>query len=156
MCTGVEIALLAGTALSAGATIMNGQQQKEMAEYSAEVAEQDANQAKADAMTQAEKVRKAMRAQQGEARAALAASGVDVGVGTAEQIETDIYARGEEDALSLILSGGRRARSLQGEAGMQRAAGGAAATGAAVSALGQIASSAATYGRWKAAPKAGG
>lgn len=155
MCTGVEIALIAGTALSAGATIMNGQQQKKMADYNAQVAEEEGNQAKADSLIQAEKVRRAARAQQGEARSALAASGVDVGVGTAEQIQADIGTRGEEDALSLILSGGRKARTLDSEAGMQRAAGSAAATGATVSALGQIAGSAATYGRWKSGAKTG-
>lgn len=50
------------------------------------------------------------------ARSGYAASGVDVGVGTAFDVQQDITERAERDALNQVLLGDRKRRRLEGEA----------------------------------------
>lgn len=110
MCTGVEIALLAGTigaTTYAGVTQANAMQDAANAQ-AAEInmaagAEQDAATAKADL------IRKAARRQRGEARAAYSASGVSTDAGTPVFIDNQIAYGGESDALMTILSASRGA-----------------------------------------------
>lgn len=114
MCTGVEIALIAG---AMGATAYAGMQQANAVEdaanaQAAEVnmaagAEQDAAAAKADM------IRKAARRQRGEARAAFSASGVSTEAGTPVLIDNNIAYGGESDALMTILGATRNATSAQ-------------------------------------------
>ncbi|NUZ07657.1 hypothetical protein [Piscinibacter koreensis] len=126
---GIETAaLIAGGLISAGAAVYSGQQQEKMADRAADQAEADAEAARGAAMVEAAKIRKAAKEQRSAAVAALAASGVDVSAGTAEQIQTDIDTRGEEDALTVILSGGNRGRYLEADARLSRMRGGQAAT----------------------------
>lgn len=132
MCSGMS--LLALAAMQAGATVVQGQQQRRAAEFAAQ---QDANAAAMErdaAAAHAEKVRRAMRSQQGEARAAYAASGVDVNSPSATRIVEDIGMRGEEDALTALLTGERRGTALEGSASMRRQAGRAAQAGSFVQA----------------------
>lgn len=142
MGTGVELLLLAGAAAS---TVYGAQQQADAAADQAKaIGQQSAEQAGRDqdaAAAEAERIRKAGRAQVAEANAALSASGVSVTEGTPLLIDQDIYARSEFDAMNAILSGERRVR----EADQQRknanaqakAASQAAWTGAVTSLLGQ-------------------
>ncbi|EFM2150991.1 hypothetical protein HCQ64_004540, partial [Escherichia coli] len=77
MCTGVEIAAIGASVLAAGGAVYSGQQQKKMSNYQAAQAEADAEAAQAAARVEADRIRKAGRAQAAAARASLAGSGVD-------------------------------------------------------------------------------
>lgn len=108
---------LAAAGAIAGAV---GQQQSAKAQESMaeDQAQQAANQAayqKDAAKSHAEKIRKMGSAQKSEARASLAASGVKVGEGTALEIEKEITAASEEDALSALLGGKRAASASETE-----------------------------------------
>lgn len=113
-----------GTVLSIAGQIQQGKQQQAM--YNAQ-AQQSLNEAayRADAAKQqAEKIRKAGKAQKGEANAALAAAGVKLGEGTPLEVERTITQGAEEDALSAILSGHRATTAAQEESRMLGKAGG--------------------------------
>ncbi len=113
MCTGLEIALVAGTALSAGGALMQASAQSDMANYQREQAAADAQTAASQAQVEARRIRAAGDRQRAEARASLAASGVTVGVGTAEQIDQTVNARAEEDALLAIYGGKVKGQQIQ-------------------------------------------
>jgi hypothetical protein len=97
------------TAFSTGVSILGKQHaangESSALKYQADQATADADAERGAAQVQAIKIRKAGRAQQSQARAALAASGVDVGVGTANTINEQIMKNTEEDALTAILNG---------------------------------------------------
>lgn len=114
---GIETALIIGLAAAGTATSVYAQQQQakqanQMADQQDLIAKQDAQFAASEAQVQAKMIRKASDRQRAEARAALAGSGVTVGVGTAEQIDKEIAADGEQDALMAIYDGGNRARQI--------------------------------------------
>lgn len=146
---GIETAALVGYAAAAASvvgTAVSVYSQMEQADQADKIANQQANQAREDAQfaaseaqVQARAIRKAADKQRSEARGALAASGVVVGVGTAEQIDEEIQAGGEEDALMAIYDGTNRARAItQGgeiNASRSRNSANAARYGAATSAL---------------------
>lgn len=113
--TGVLLAYAAAASavVGAGSAIYSGDQQRKAGHRAEDQAAADAEAAQGAAQVEADKIRKATRARQSEAVASLAASGVDISSGTAEQIQTDIGQRGEEDALTTILTGGNRSRSLR-------------------------------------------
>lgn len=141
-----------GTGISAISMIQQGQQQQKMMEYQAAQAEADADAAQGQAMVQAEKIRRAMRSQQSQATAQMAASGVDVSQGTPEQINKEIYQRGEEDALTALITGRYRKSSLQADAAMSRISGQNAATAGWLSAGATVLSGAAKAGeKWEKA-----
>lgn len=119
MCTGTTFALYAmaaSAAVSAYSAIQQGEQQKEWNDYQAKQAEADAKAEKSAAEVQAEKIRKMARIQSGEATASLAGSGVEVGEGTALNINKEIYANAEEDAVMTIFGGADRAARGNAEA----------------------------------------
>lgn len=116
MCTGMEILMAAGTAMSVMGQIQQGQQQREMYNAQAQQTLNDAAYRDDAAKAQAEKIRKAGRAQVGEANASLAASGVKLGEGTPLEVQKTITQNSEEDALSAILSGKRTTAAAQQEA----------------------------------------
>jgi len=107
----------AGTAVSVLGSIQQGRQESAYAEYQAKQTEADAVAERSAAQIHAEKIRKAARLTQGEANASLAASGVDVGSGSAALINKSIGQNAEEDALTAILEGNRKADRMdaQGE-----------------------------------------
>lgn len=128
-----------GTVLSAAGAIKSGMDQQEG--YNAQ-AQQTLNQAaySADAAkAQAEKIRRAGRAQVGEAKASLAASGVKLGEGTALEIDKQITQNAEEDAFSALLSGNRTTAAAQEEAKLLGKAGSNAATNSVLGAAGTVA-----------------
>jgi len=114
-------------AISSGVNIA-GQLAKGMAESSASSADARAQEVAAaqerdSAMVEAARIRKAGARASGAARAQLAASGVDVGSGTALLIDGDITTSAATDAEYTLLTGERRARAYQDGASQSRARG---------------------------------
>lgn len=152
MCTGVEIALVASSVLAAGGAVASGQQQKKMANYQAAQAEADADAARASAKVEAERIRKAGRQQASAANAALAASGVDTGEGTALRVTSGITGDAEQDAYQTILNGVSSSNRLQAQAQADRISGSNAATAGNISAGSSLLSAGGTaYDGWKKA-----
>ena len=73
--------------------------------YQADQATADAEAERGAAQVQAQKIRKAGKDTAGQARASLAASGVDVDEGTANTINAEIIKNTETDALTAVLNG---------------------------------------------------
>lgn len=150
---GIEtIALVAGAVISAGGAIYAGDQQRKASNRAADQADADAEASRGQAMVEARKIREAGKKARSTAVAALAASGVDVSTGTAEQIQTDISQRSEEDALTTILNGKTRGRFMEAEAGNLRLRGESAQTAGYINAGSSLLSSVAASGRssgWK-------
>ncbi|AZS78843.1 GNAT family N-acetyltransferase [Achromobacter spanius] len=110
----------------------------------------EAAQVRQAAKEQAEKIRKAGRTVQSQARAAYGASGVSVDVGTPVEVGEQIEQDAESDAYAAILSGRRQAKNLDYQADMTRrhgssaaAAGNTAATASLLSTAGNV------YGQWR-------
>ncbi|EPH0596585.1 hypothetical protein [Klebsiella pneumoniae] len=155
MCTGVEIALVASSVLAAGGAVASGQQQKKMANYQAAQAEADAEASKAAAKVEAERIRKAGRQQASTANAALAASGVETGEGTALRVTSGITGDAEQDAFQTIMNGNNQGARLNSQAQADRISGSNAATSGYINAGSSLLSAGGTaYSGWKSA-KAG-
>ena len=135
-----------------------GQQQKEMANAQAQQSLNEGAYRADAAKAQAEKIRRAGKAQSGEAKAALAASGVKLGEGTALEVQKSITQGAEEDALSALLSGKRAQSAAQEEASLLGQAGDNAVTNSVFGAAGTALSAGGAYakGGWKSTAKAGG
>lgn len=116
-------AMATGTVLSAYSAYQQGEQQKEWSDYQAKQSEADAKADRSAAEVHAEMIRKMARRQAGEANAALAGSGVEVGEGTALNINKEIYANAEEDAVMTIFGGADRAARGNAEAAAHRVKG---------------------------------
>lgn len=102
------IFLVASMALTAYAGHEQAQGQKDMAEYQANVAEKNAEtdefraqQAATIGSIQEEQQRAKVRQMAGTQRANLAANGIDLGSGTAEDMVSETYTMGEADALTV-------------------------------------------------------
>lgn len=115
MCTGVELALVAG-GLSTAGTLIGVQQQQELADFQAEQATANAETAQQAGEIAAEKTRERARKVAAAARASLAASGIDIGSPSAELINKDILERGEKDAFVQTADAGDRASRLRQQA----------------------------------------
>ncbi|CAM4032242.1 hypothetical protein [Ectopseudomonas alcaliphila] len=142
--------MAAAAAYSAYSTVQSGKQQQLNADAQADQAELDAKTEKSAAMVQADRIRKLARIQQGEATSALAASGVDVGEGTALNINREIYENAEEDAILTVFGGNNRAQRLTVDAKNTRMAGNQARSnsyGQAASTL--LSTGASMYSGWK-------
>ena len=152
MCTGVEIALVASSVLAAGGAVASGQQQKKMANYQAAQAEADAEASKAAAKVEAERIRKAGRQQASAANAALAASGVETGEGTALRVTSGITGDAEQDAYQTIFNGINTSNRLRSQAQADRISGSNAATAGYINAGSSLlASGGKVYDGWKKA-----
>lgn len=147
MCTGLEIALLAGTTMAATGSLMQGYQTKKYQEFQASQDEQQAKGELASAEIEAQNIRRAVKSQIGATRAAYAASGVQAGSGTPLVVEKDINQAGESDALMAVLGGRNRSSSLRASAGAYRASGDAAMTGSYLNAGGTLLSGAYQAGK---------
>lgn len=123
MCTGLEVLMLAGTAVSTISAIEQADAAKDRGRALAQMAEKDAALEREAAGKRAESIRRAGRAQQSEARAALSASGVEVSAGTPVRIQREIGRLAEEDAMEELLYGSRAGERLEDQASMQRRAG---------------------------------
>lgn len=152
MCTGVEIALVASSVLAAGGAVASGQQQKKMANYQAAQANADAEAARGAAKVQADRIRKAGRQQAAQANAALAASGVETGEGTALRITSDITGSAEQDAMTTILNGMNTGARFNAQAQADKISGNNAASAGYINAAGSLLQAGGTaYSGWKRA-----
>lgn len=123
MCTGLEMMLIASAAMSATSAISEGKQKKDYANFQANQANADAQAEREQGVVEAGKIRKQGKYTSAEATSSLAASGVEVGAGTALKIDQQIARNTEEDALQQILFGTRKGARLDQEATGLRAAG---------------------------------
>ena len=156
MCTGIEIAAIGASVLSAGGAVYSGQQQKKMANYQAAQAEADADASQKAARVEADRIRKAGREQAAAANASLAASGVETGEGTALRITSGITEDSEQDAYQTILNGANSASRLQAQAQADRITGSNAATAGNSSAGSSLLAAGGTaYDGWKKAKEGG-
>lgn len=152
MCTGVEIAAIGASVLSAGGAVYSGQQQKKMSNYQAAQAEADAEAAQAAARVEADRIRKAGRTQAAQANVALAASGVDTGEGTALRIQSGIVGDAEQDAYQTILNGANQSARLNSQAQADRISGKNAAMAGYIGAGSSLLSAGGkAYSGWKSA-----
>ncbi|TXH01360.1 MAG: hypothetical protein E6R09_06820 [Rhodocyclaceae bacterium] len=126
----VIVSAVAAAAVGAYSSYESGQQQKALGEsqnewnqYQANQAIADANAEKSSAELHAEMIRKMAKRQASEANASLAGSGVEVGEGTAVNINKDIYANAEEDAMLTIFGGVDRSKRGINQAAGYRATG---------------------------------
>ena len=152
MCDPLTLAIgtmAAGSVLQAGASVQEGNQRRDLAEAEAQVRQRQADQERDAAVAQAEKFRRAGRKQSASARAAYAASGVSVGIGTPVRINETIERDAEEDAYMNILTGKRRGETLDTEAALTRQAGRNAQTAGRVGVVTSLLSGASQIGLWK-------
>jgi hypothetical protein len=124
MCGGFfEVLQLVGPILSAAGQLSRGRQQSDYYEWQARQSAADAQAAREEGEVRAERTRRAGDRQQSEARAALAAAGVEVGAGTPVRIDQQIERDAEWDAQQELLLGRRRGARLDSDAaGYERAA----------------------------------
>lgn len=149
---GIEtVAYLAVAALAAGGTVMQANAQKKQANAQAQIALNDAAYESDAYKQQADKIRRAGKAQVGETNTSLAASGVKLGEGTPLELKKTIIQRAEEDAMTAIMQGGRSVRAGDEQASMYNKAGAAAQNSGYVKAAGTVMGAAADYNRggWK-------
>lgn len=152
MCTGLEVAVIGSSVLAAGGAVAGGIQQQKMANYQADQANADAEAARASARVQADRIRKAGREQAAQANAALAASGVETGEGTALRITSGITGDAEQDAYTTILNGMNTGARYNALAQADRLSGRNAAMSGYINAGSSLLSAAgAGYSGWKKA-----
>ena len=109
--------MAAAAGMQAVGAITQGREQAQAMNYSAQLQEQQAAATRGAAEVQANQMREAGRRQLGQARSALAGSGVRVDApGSALEVQSEISRRAEQDALSAILSGRYQAQSMETEA----------------------------------------
>lgn len=155
--SGMQALMTAGTVLSTVSSLGQASSAKEQAAYQAQQTINEGAYKQDAANAQAEKIRKAGRIQVGEANAALAASGVKLGEGTALEVQNTINQNAEEDALSAILTGKRSMSTATQEADLMIRAGKNKTTSSLLSAGGSVLSGAARIygGGWKRTTTAG-
>lgn len=147
-------AMVAATAVSAYSAYSSGQQQKAMGDYQAAQAAADANAEQAAARVRAERIRRLGASQVSSANASLAASGVEVGEGTALRITEDITRDAEEDAAMTIINGTNSAARTQQQGVAARLQGSQAARAGTLNATSTLLGGASTaYSGWKTSQK---
>lgn len=158
-------AAVAGTAYSVYSSQQAGKQASLTADAQAKQAQLDADAAASAATVRADRIRRLARNQASEANAALAASGVEVGEGTAININEEIYGNAEEDATLTILNGQAQKARGQVDAANYRSTGSSARSAANAQSIGSVLNTGAQLAMsgWKASasknatvPSAGG
>lgn len=153
--TAIIVATLAATAYSVDSTLKAGKQAQLNASAQADQAAADANTERSAAVVQAERIRKLARIQAGEANAALAGSGVEVGAGTAININEEITRNSEEDAALTIFGGANKAQRLNADASNYKIAGDQARNASYSQAANTVlAGGTSAYSNWKSSTKA--
>lgn len=112
-----------------------GEDQQAAANFQANQQDTQAAQYQAMGYQQAKRIREQGQSTLGQANAALAASGVNVGTGTSNDVRQHIAQNTETDALNTILNADNRATTLHQQATMTRAAGANAAAAGNTNAL---------------------
>lgn len=100
---------LSGSKKTAVALVSAGKAQRQLADYNAEVAEMQANDALARGAEEEARHRVNVRRMVGSQRAGLAAQGVDISSGSALDIQADTAQMGELDALTIRANAAREA-----------------------------------------------
>lgn len=136
---------------SAYATIKQGQASDDAAQAQSKALMTQSNDTMQSALDQARLIRQQGQQVQGSARAAAAASGVSVGVGSAKLDADHIGNQANSDALATIATGSRQATTLQTDAQQVAAAGQARKQASMVSAL---AGGVSALTKWQTAPGA--
>lgn len=131
-------AAVAGTAYSVYSSQQAGKQAQLTADAQAEQSQKDADAAASAATVQADRIRRLARNQASEANAALAASGVEVGEGTAININEEIIGNAEEDAVLTIFNGQNQKARGQVDASNYRLAGAQSRSAANTASLGSV------------------
>lgn len=121
----IGVAMVAAAAASAYSQRQQSKYQAALANYNADVQEKSANAAVNAGNEQAAQQRARARQLQGTQAATLAASGVDLGGGTAVDIFGDTAQQGELDALTTVNNAQRQAYGLNAQAAGGRAQAGA-------------------------------
>lgn len=111
-----------GAIMAVGGQVLGGMAQKAQGSAQASLARAEAMQERDTAAQEAQMIMRAARRQQGAARAATAASGVRIDE-FSMGIEDEIGQLASQDAAMTILSGNRRAQSLEFRADTARRAG---------------------------------
>lgn len=142
---------VAGTAYSVYSTQQAGKQASLNADAQSEQAQNDANAAASASMVQADRIRRIARNQASEANTALAGSGVEVGEGTAVNINEEIIGNAEEDAVLTIFNGQNQKARGSVDASNYKLAGSQARSNANTQSIGTVLSSGARIASgWKA------
>ena len=123
MCTGVEIALIAGTVLSAGSAVQSGVAAKGQAKLQAGVLQQQADRDRLQAASDEEDFRRNQSRVLASRRAAMGAAGVEQGTGSALLVSEDFAGETELQALRIRTGGEVRATRAEQQASLQRFAG---------------------------------
>ena len=142
---GVETLLIVSALASAGGAIMSGQQQKKTLNAQADQADADADAETGAARVRAEKIRKAGKRQAAASRASLAASGVNVDLGTSVLINDNINEGAEKDALTGIDNSKDAASRLRNQAALLNISGSNAQTAGVINAASTLASAGAAW-----------
>lgn len=129
--------IVAGTVVSAGSAIAQGQaakaqakNQQSVANFNAQVADREAEAEEQRTAFAQERQQRSARAVRGTLRAKLAKSGAELGVGAPLALEAEQAAESELENLLIGFEGAERARSLRGQAtGLRRQAKGIGAAG---------------------------
>ncbi|TWC50117.1 hypothetical protein FBY04_12010 [Pseudomonas sp. SJZ080] len=146
-------AAVAGTAYSVYSSQQAGKQADQNAKAQAEQSQLDADAAASASVVQADRIRRLARNQASEANAALAGSGVEVGEGTAININEEIYGNAEEDAALTIFNGQAQKARGYADSSNIRMQGAQARQAANSQAIGSVLNTGASLGMsgWKAA-----
>lgn len=105
MCTGIEIALIAGAALSAAGAVSQGKQQNNQAKFRAALQHQQGERARQEATARAANIRRQRSREASRLRARLASSGVDPSSGSALLSLETLSGDTELEALTAINQG---------------------------------------------------
>lgn len=143
-------AVAASAAYSSYSSVQQGKQAALNADAQAEQSQNDADNAASAATVQADRIRKMARIQAGQARASLAASGVEVGEGTALNINEEITKNAEEDAVMTILNGQNQKKRGYVDSQNMALYGQQQQSAANSQAVGTVLSTGAQLGMWKA------
>lgn len=154
MCVAVPaamaIASAAAAATSAYSSVQQGRNQQKWSNYQAAQAQADADAEAGYAQVEAKKIREAGKKQRSQARASMAASGIDVDEGTAVNINEEITKGAEEDALNAIFGGIDRQRRGYAQASADRTRGAQANRAGTLNAAGTLLNSGyQTYKGWR-------
>lgn len=158
MCDPLTAMMAASTVVSASGSVMQGNAQKQASYAQAAQEEVQANDVQAQGYQQAKRIRAQGDSNKSAATASLAASGVDVSQGTANDVRTKIDQNAEQDALNTILSSDAKATTLRTQAGLDRQSGNGAQQAGMLGALGSVlrgGAMAASKNGWKSAATSG-
>lgn len=146
MCTGLEIAFIAGTAMQVIGTLQQGDAAADDAEAAAGVKRQQALAIRQKAKVDERRARRDSTRLAGTQVGRLAASGVQPDTGTGLQLQQELAAEAEFEALVIRAQGGRDAQIAELEARALRKSGKNAQTGSFLSAGGTALSGISSFG----------